>query len=210
MTALREKVENMSLFQKNKKAGVPSEHEQRLPPGQVLTEKFPVLTYGPTPKFDPEQWDFRIFGLVEAEVRWSYEEFMALPTVTVRADFHCVTRWSRLDNEWEGVSFREVMKHIKPLPSAKFATIFCDGGYTTNLSLEVLIDDDVLFAYRLDGEKLSPEHGWPLRLIVPKRYAWKSAKWVRGMELTEKDRPGFWENYGYHMDGDPWKEERYG
>jgi DMSO/TMAO reductase YedYZ molybdopterin-dependent catalytic subunit len=148
--------------------------------------------------------------LVKKEVRWSYEAFMALPKVAIRADFHCVTRWSRLDNEWEGVSIHEVMKHVKPLPSAKFVMIHCDGGYTTNLSLDVLIDDDVLFAYRHDGENLSPEHGWPLRLIVPKRYAWKSAKWVRGLELMAKNKPGFWENYGYHLDGDHWKEERYG
>lgn len=200
----------MRLLRKDKMTNVPPKLQRRTPPGQALTQKFPVLTYGPIPSFSPQSWDFRLFGLVEEEVHWSYEEFMALPKVTSRSDFHCVTRWSRLDNEWEGVSIHEMMQHVKLLPAAKFVTTHCDGDYTTNLSLNVLIDDDVLLAYHHDGEDLSPEHGWPLCLIVPKRYAWKSAKWVRGLEFMAQDLPGFWENYGYHMDGDPWEEERYG
>ena len=188
----------------------PADLKRRTPPGQTLTDKFPILTYGPTPTFDPGTWDFRMWGLVENEVRWSYSEFMALPPTKVVADFHCVTTWSRLDNEWEGVSFRELLTHVTPLPDAAFVMIHCDGGYTTNLSIEALVDDDVLFAYHHDGEDLDPEHGWPLRSIVPKLYAWKSAKWVRGLEFMSHDRPGFWEQNGYHMNGDPWTEERYG
>jgi len=180
-----------------------------IPPGQVVTSRFPVLHDGPIPPFDPQGWDFRVFGLVEEEVVFSYQEFMSLPKVEIASDFHCVTRWSRLDNLWEGVSFRELMKHIRPKPEAKYVMVHSDGGYTTNLPLPALLDDDVLFAYGHDGRDLTPEHGWPLRLVVPKRYAWKSAKWVRGLECIEDDRPGYWEARGYHNDGDPWKEERY-
>ena len=179
----------------------------RIPPGQMVTVRFPVLHVGPVPPFDPQTWNFRAFGLVEEEVTLSYQEFMDLPKVKVVADFHCVTRWSRLDNEWEGVSFRELMRRIRP--QAKYVLVHCHGGYTTNLPLEALLDEDVLLAYRHDGKDLSPEHGWPLRLVVPKRYAWKSAKWVRGLEFMEEDRPGYWEERGYHNRGDPWKEERY-
>ncbi|MCJ7667087.1 MAG: sulfite oxidase-like oxidoreductase [Anaerolineae bacterium] len=180
-----------------------------IPPGQVVTSKFPVLHVGPIPTFDPQRWDFRIFGLVEEEVVFSYQEFMSLPKVEIVSDFHCVTRWSRLNNLWEGVTFREVMKHIRPRPEARYVMVHSDGDYSTNLPLLALLDDDVLFAYRHDGRDLTPEYGWPLRLVVPKRYAWKSAKWVRGLEFREEDRPGYWEAHGYHNDGDPWKEERY-
>jgi len=181
----------------------------RIPPGQVVTSKFPVLHVGPIPTFDPQKWGFRLFGLVEEEVVFSYQEFMSLPKVEIVSDFHCVTRWSRLNNLWEGVTFRELMKHISPRPEARYVMIHSDGGYSTNLPLQALLDDDVLFAYRHDGRDLTPEHGWPLRLVVPKRYAWKSAKWARGLEFREEDRPGYWEAHGYHNDGDPWKEERY-
>ena len=187
----------------------PAEVKRRTPPGQYLTEKFPVLTYGPTPAFDAATWDFRMWGLVDSPVRWTYAEFMALPATKLVADFHCVTTWSRLENEWEGVTFRDLLGHLTPKPEAEFVMIHCDGGYTTNLSIEALLDGDVLFAYRHDGENLEPEHGWPLRSIVPKLYAWKSAKWVRGLEFMAADRPGFWEQNGYHMNGDPWTEERY-
>ena len=184
-------------------------HKPRIPPGQVVTSKFPILHVGSIPPFDPQRWRFRVFGLVEEEVVFSYQEFMSLPQVEIVSDFHCVTRWSRLGNVWEGVSFRELMKHIKPRPEARYVMVHSDGGYTTNLPLPALLDDDVLFAYGHDGRDLTPEHGWPLRLVVPKRYAWKSAKWVRGLEFMEHDRPGYWEARGYHNDGDPWKEERY-
>lgn len=181
----------------------------RIPPGQVVTSKFPVLHVGPIPPFDPQKWDFRLFGLVEEEVVFSYQEFMSLPKVEIVSDFHCVTRWSRLGNLWEGVTFQELMKHVRPKPDARYVMVHCDGGYSTNLPLQALLDDDVLFAYRHDGRDLTPEHGWPLRLVVPKRYAWKCAKWVRALEFMKDDRPGYWEAHGYHNDGDPWKEERY-
>lgn len=181
----------------------------RVPPGQFLTDKFPVLTYGPTPRVDLKEWKFHVLGLVEAPFTLTWEEFMALPKIQVVADFHCVTQWSRLNNEWEGVSFREVMKLAKPKPEAKFVMVFSDLGYTTNLALEDLMEENVLFAYRHDGNDLEPDHGWPLRLVVPKLYGWKSAKWVRGLDFMAEEKPGFWEDRGYHMRGDPWREERY-
>ena len=138
-----------------------------------------------------------------------WDQFMALPQTTVDAEFHCVTQWSRLENTWEGVLFTEVMKLIKPKPQAKFVMVHCYGGYSANLELDVLLDDDVLFAHKHDGEPLTPGHGWPLRLVVSKRYGWKSAKWVNGLEFMEHNEPGFWERRGYNMKGDPWKEERF-
>jgi len=181
----------------------------RVPPGQFVTEKFPVMTYGATPSFDKERWTFRIFGLVESPVTLTYEEFMRLPKFQVTADFHCVTQWSRLNNQWEGISFREVMRLVKTKPEAKFVMVHCHGGYTTNLALDVLMEEDVLFAYGHDGKPLAPDHGGPLRLVVPSRYGWKSAKWVRGLEFMAEDRPGFWEARGYNMNADPQKEERF-
>ena len=181
----------------------------RVPPGQAVTDKFPVLTYGGTPSFNPKTWDFKLWGAVEKPVALSYEQFMSMPKVQVTADFHCVTQWSRLNNVWEGVSISEVMKLITLKPEAKYVMVHADEGYTTNLPLKVLLDDDVLFAYKHDGKDLEPAHGWPLRLIVPKRYAWKSAKWVRGLEFMEQEYPGFWEMNGYHNDGDPFKEQRF-
>lgn len=187
----------------------PPEIEARIPPGQTLTEKWPILTYGRVPRCDPQTWDFRVFGLVDEEARWTFDEFMALPTTKITADVHCVTTWSLLGSEWEGVHIREIMRHIRLKPEARFAMQHCDGGYTTNLPVEVLLDDDVLLCYRRNGEEITPDHGWPLRLVVPKRYFWKSAKWVRALEFMAHDRLGFWENYGYHNNADPWKEERF-
>ena len=172
-------------------------------------EKFPVLTFGSAPKIDLETWQFRVSGLVEKELTLTWEEFMSLEKVTLDAEFHCVTQWSRLQNTWEGVAFNEVMKLIKLKPEAKYVMAHCYGGYSTNLSLDVATDDDVLFAYKHDGEPLSRDHGGPMRLVVPKRYGWKSAKWVNGLEFMAEDEPGFWEIRGYHMQGDPWKEERF-
>jgi DMSO/TMAO reductase YedYZ molybdopterin-dependent catalytic subunit len=183
--------------------------EPRLPPGQVRTDKWPVLQHGSVPRVDLSTWDFKVFGLVGTPVRWTWDEFVALPQVTVRSDIHCVTRWSRYDNEWRGVSFTEVMRHVAVKPEARFAVIHAEQGFTTNLSLTELIKDDVLFAWQHDGTDLTPEHGWPLRLVVPRRYFWKSAKWVRGIELVTDDRPGFWEQNGYHNEADPWNEERF-
>ena len=180
-----------------------------VPPGQFVTEKFPVLTFGATPSIDLSTWSFRVFGLVAAEVTLDWQEFTALTEVAVEAPFHCVTQWSRLTNRWEGVAFTELIKLVKPGPEARHVMAHCYGGYTTNLPLEVLMDDDVLFANRHDGAPLEPEHGGPLRLVVPKRYGWKSAKWVNGLELMAGDAAGFWEARGYHMSGDPLKEERF-
>ena len=180
-----------------------------VPPGQYVTEKFPVLTFGSTPRIDLATWRFRVFGLVEEELTLDWEQFVALPQGTVEAPFHCVTQWSRLQNTWEGVAFQEVMRLIKPKPEARHVMVHCFGGYTTNLPLDVLLDDDVLLAHRHDGEALGAEHGAPLRLVVPKRYGWKSAKWVNGLEFMAENAPGFWEVRGYNMNGDPLKEERF-
>ena len=185
------------------------EQEPRLPPGQVRTDKWPVLHYGAVPQVDLATWDFRVDGLVEQPVRWSYSEFLALPQVQVRSDIHCVTRWSRFDNLWQGVSFKELLRHVQVKAEARHAVFHAEQGFTSNLPLAELEQDDVLFAYRHDGRDLTPEHGWPLRLVVPRRYFWKSAKWVRGVELVAEDRPGFWEQNGYHNEADPWKEERF-
>ena len=182
---------------------------KRTPPGQVRTTKWPVLTYGLTPKFNPKTWTFRCFGLVDEEVSWTWEEFLALPRSEVFCDIHCVTRWSRLDNRFEGVHIREIMQRVHLKPEAKFIMIHADPGYTTNLSLTDLVDDDVILALSHDGQPLAPDHGGPLRLVVPKLYFWKSAKWLRGLELLDHDEPGFWERYGYHNDADYWEEERY-
>jgi DMSO/TMAO reductase YedYZ molybdopterin-dependent catalytic subunit len=189
---------------------VESPHQEpRLPPGQVRTDKWPVLHHGSVPTVDLKAWEFRVQGLVDHPVGWTWEQFRALPTVDVRSDIHCVTRWSRFDNTWHGVSFKEVLSRVAVKPEARFAVIHAEQGFTTNLALAELIKDDVLFAWQHDGEDLAPEHGWPLRLVVPRRYFWKSAKWVRAVELTAEDRPGFWERSGYHNEADPWREERF-
>ncbi|MFI5352824.1 MAG: sulfite oxidase-like oxidoreductase [Candidatus Binatales bacterium] len=186
-----------------------AELDARTPPGQILTDKFPVLSYGPTPRFDPRKWDFRVWGEVEEPLLLSYEQFRALPQSRQVSDFHCVTTWSRLDNAWEGVRARDLIKLIRLKPSARFVIVHCDGGYTTNLPLAEFDDDNVMLARRRDGRELEPDHGFPLRLIVPKLYGWKSAKWVRAIEFSAQDRPGSWEVRGYHNHADPWTEERY-
>jgi DMSO/TMAO reductase YedYZ molybdopterin-dependent catalytic subunit len=181
----------------------------RLPPGQRVVSGWPVFTHGDTPRIDLKEWRFRVWGEVEEEVTFTWEEFMALPKATITVDIHCVTQWSKMDTTWEGIPFRELMKHIRLKPEASHVMVHCYGGYTTNLSLEDLLDDTVVFAHKHDGQELTAAHGWPLRLVVPKLYFWKSAKWVRGLRLMDRNRPGFWEMYGYHERGDPWKEERY-
>jgi len=194
--------ERKELERKMREAG-------RLPPGQALTLKWPVLQYGSVPKFDPQAWDFRITGLVEQPLRLSWEEFNRLPTIEVTRDFHCVTRWSRFDNRWRGVPFSELLRLVKLQPRAGFVLVHAEQGYTANVPLPDLDRDDVLFATHHDGQPLTPEHGYPLRLIVPQLYAWKSVKWVRGIEFLDQDAPGFWEQNGYHMYGNPWKEQRF-
>ncbi len=183
--------------------------EGRLPPGQSLTEKFPVLTYGPTPPFDPATWDLRVFGSVEKEMRWNWEEFQKLPTKTITTDIHCVTRWSKFDTVWEGVAFKDFVNLFGLKPETRFVIAHCEYGYTTNTPLEAMLDDDVLLAYKYDGKPIEPDHGWPVRTLVPKLYLWKSAKFLRGLEFSPVDKPGFWENAGYHNNGDPFKEERF-
>jgi DMSO/TMAO reductase YedYZ molybdopterin-dependent catalytic subunit len=189
-----------------------TERTQRIPPGQVRTRKWPVLHAGPTPAFDRAHWTFHVFGLVERPWQCSYDEFLALPRVQVRADMHCVTRWSKLDNLWEGVSTREVLSHVQVKPEARYALVHSEHGFATNLPLADFLGEDCLFAWRHDGADLTPDHGYPLRLVVPRLYAWKSAKWVRAVELLADDRAGFWESWengGYHMRGDPWAEQRF-
>lgn len=180
----------------------------RVPPGQFLSNKFPVLTYGSTPKVDLDTWKFRVFGLVEQEVELTWDQFTKLTWTTVTADFHCVTQWSSLDNTWEGVTFPDLMALSQPKPEAKFVMAHCFGGYTTNLPLEVAMEEGLL-VHKQDGEPLGEGHGWPLRLIIPSRYGWKSAKWLNGIELIAEDAPGFWEQRGYNNNADPWKEERF-
>lgn len=185
--------------------------EGRLPPRQVLTHKWPVLHEGPVPPFDPTTWDLTVFPIpfVDHVKRFTWSAFAALPRVRVFADMHCVTRWSRLDNLWEGVATRELLNHVAVAPAAKFVMIHCAYGYTTNMTVADFFADDALFALRNDGADLTPDHGYPVRLVIPRLYAWKSAKWVRGIEFMESDRPGYWESGVYHMRGDPWNEERF-
>jgi DMSO/TMAO reductase YedYZ molybdopterin-dependent catalytic subunit len=185
--------------------------EARIPPGQTLTapNRWPLLHFGPVPKTDLSRWDFKVFGLVENELTFEHEQLRALPAVEFKADIHCVTGWSRLDDTWKGVPIREVLKRARPRPEAKYVMAYCDHGYTTSLPLAALDDDDVMLCYGWNGEDLTPEHGWPLRLLVPKKYFWKSAKWLRGLEFMARNRLGFWEQRGYHDEADPRKETRY-
>jgi DMSO/TMAO reductase YedYZ molybdopterin-dependent catalytic subunit len=181
----------------------------RLPPGQYLTEKWPVLHAGSVPKTDLTTWDFRVFGEVEEPVTLRYDELQALPQTEVTIDIHCVTRWSRFDTSFRGVHWRELAKLVRPKPRAHFLVAHAEQGFTTNVPLAALEDDEALIAWDAYGQPLEPEHGWPLRLVVPSRYFWKSAKWLRGLELLPSDQPGFWERYGYHNDADYRQEERY-
>jgi len=181
----------------------------RLPPGQYLTEKWPVLHAGQVPDVDLAAWDLRVFGEVEKEVTLTYDELRALPATEVTSDIHCVTRWSRFDAHFKGVHWRELAKLCNPKPSARFVVAHAEHGFTANSPLSAIEDDDALVVYEADGEPLTPDHGWPARLFVPTKYFWKSAKWLRGLELRAADQPGFWERYGYHNDADFWKEERY-
>jgi DMSO/TMAO reductase YedYZ molybdopterin-dependent catalytic subunit len=185
----------------------PAADPSRLPPGQYETRDFPVLSAGPTPHSGVDSWDFSISGAVGAERGWTWSEFQALPTETVTVDIHCVTKWSKFDTTWTGVSVDRLLEGVDPRGS--FVVAWCDGGYTTNLPLADLRDGQAWVAYEYAGEPLAPEHGGPARLLVPHLYFWKSAKWVRGLKLTERDEPGFWEGYGYNNYGDPWKEQRY-
>ena len=179
----------------------------RIPPGQYVTDGFPVLSAGPTPRTTPEKWTFSITEGVETRKSWSWQEFRALPAESVTVDIHCVTRWSKLDTQWRGVSVDTLLTGIEH--EASYVLAFCDGGYTTNMPIEDVTDGKAWIAFDFGGQPLDPEHGGLARLLVPHLYFWKSAKWVRGLTLRDHDEPGFWETYGYHMYGDPWKEQRY-
>jgi DMSO/TMAO reductase YedYZ molybdopterin-dependent catalytic subunit len=195
--------------------------EGRLPPGQSLTQKFPVLHYGPVPRFDPATWDFRIWGEVENDVRWTWDEFNQLPRTKVMMDLHCVTRWSKFDTEWEGVSIKTLLDEgfIKLKPTAQYVVEHAEYGYTTNLPIEVVLQPNFLLATHFDGEPLAPDHGYPLRGVIgaiPDRkdlkdpYLWKGAKWIRSLQFSANDRPGFWEQAGYHNEANIWTEQRFG
>ena len=181
----------------------------RVPPGQYTTTDFPVLSAGPTPRVPLEQWSFEIKGLVKQPVRWTWNEFRKLPSRFYTVDIHCVTKWTRLDTQWEGVSLDTLFQAVEIDPKARFLVAFSDGDYTTNLPLDDVTGGKAFIGFSFGGAPLAPEHGGPARLVVPHLYFWKSAKWVRGLNLMERDEPGFWESLGYNNHGDPWKEERY-
>lgn len=194
--------------------------EGRLPPGQALTQKFPVLHYGAVPPFDPQTWDFKVWGAVEEPLRLTWEEFEQLPRTTLKMDIHCVTRWSKFDTTWEGVSVKALIDSglIRLKPEVKFVIQHAEYGYTSNLPLEVVLQENFLLATHYDGQPIAPDHGYPLRGIVgaiPEKkdlktpYFWKGAKWLRGLEFSTEDKPGFWEQAGYHNDADVWMEERF-
>jgi len=206
----------MALMHDDKSKDLPTivspdtQREDRLPPGQSRTVKWPVLDASGPPQLSGLEWSFSAFGLVKQPMRWTWNEFQELPRVKVLGDFHCVTRWSQLDNEWEGVATREIQKLVKISPEAKFVVAHgYDDDWTTNMPLEAFLAEDALLADRRNGEPISLEHGGPMRLIIPQLYAWKSAKWIRAVEFLSEDEAGFWEREGYHMNGDPWREERF-
>ncbi len=184
--------------------------QNRIPPGQHLVKSWPALHHGSVQRIDPTKWTFSIFGLVEAPRKLSFDEFTALPHVEVLSDIHCVTSWSKLDNLWEGISTSQIRDLAKIKPDAKYVMVHGAAGFTTNLSMDDFFQEDVLFVLMHDGEVLDAQHGFPVRLVVPRLYFWKSAKWVTGVEFMAENGPGFWESNGYHMRGDPWNEERYG
>lgn len=188
-----------------------SDIKARIPPGQFETDEFPVLSAGPTPRASRDRWDFSIYGEITEDLKWTWDEFLKLPPETVKVDIHCVTKWTKLDTVWTGVSVDTLLKDINldGQPAVGYLIAFCDGGYTTNLPLADVRNGKAWIAYEYDGRPLAAEHGGPARLLVPHLYFWKSAKWVRGFKLVTENRPGFWESAGYHDYGDPWKEQRY-
>ena len=180
----------------------------KVPEGQSVTERFPVLTYGPTPRVEEQELEVRVFGLAE-EKTFGWQDFLAMPQTTLTQDFHCVTHWSKLDVTWTGILTTEFMKYIEPHKNATHVMFYCYGGYTTNLALDDFLAEGCMLVHKLEGEPIPTEHGGPLRTLIPHLYAWKSAKWLNGIEFMDGDKPGFWERNGYHMRGDPFKEERY-
>jgi DMSO/TMAO reductase YedYZ molybdopterin-dependent catalytic subunit len=186
-----------------------SAHDERIPPGQYETRDFPVLSAGPTPRVPLAEWTFALEGLVETPVQWTWEQFNALPRDSFTRDIHCVTKWSKLDTHWEGISVETLLSHVTLKPEAQFVMAFCYGGYTTNLPLADLRDGKAYVGLRFEGQPLAPEHGGPARLVVPHLYFWKSAKWIQGLRFMATNEAGFWEQYGYSIYGDPWREQRY-
>jgi DMSO/TMAO reductase YedYZ molybdopterin-dependent catalytic subunit len=179
----------------------------RVPPGQHVVNDFPVLSAGPTPRVPLSEWTFSVVGEVDEPKRWTWDEFRKLPTETFTVDIHCVTKWTKLDTTWTGVSLATILEQVET--AADYAVAYSDGGYTTNLPVDDLMGQQAWIAFEYDGQPLDPEHGGPARLLVPHLYLWKSAKWVRGISLQNEEEPGFWESNGYHMRGDPWREQRY-
>lgn len=188
---------------------VPQELAHRIPPGQVVTDRFPILHEGEVPKYDMAEWSLRVFGQVAEEKTFSYDDLLALPRTQIQCDIHCVTRWSKLDTVWEGVRFRDFLQHLDVKPEGKYVMIHADNDYETNVPLADLMGDDILLAMTFDGQPLTLKHGWPLRLVVPHLYFWKSAKWIRGIEFMTEDREGFWERNGFHNVADPFEEQRF-
>lgn len=199
----------LDLFKSAERKRLERDNAHRIPPGQSLTTGFPVLHYGPVPRVDLSTWDFKVTGLVHEPLVLSWDELLKLPAKKVTADIHCVTRWSKLDTTWEGVDVKQLLKRVKPRLNARYVSASCEYGFTTSVPLDVLNDDDTLLAYAYEGKPLTPEHGYPLRLLVPKRYFWKSAKWLRALSFLDEDRLGFWERHGYHNNADFWKEQRF-
>ncbi|MFN8482234.1 MAG: sulfite oxidase-like oxidoreductase [Anaerolineae bacterium] len=202
----------LQRVQRLRRADAAREHDQgtdRLPPGQALTLKFPVLTYGSTPNVRPDDWTFEVWGLVEEPKTWTWDEFLAIGAKEQVCDIHCVTRWSKFDTLWKGIPFKAVYEQLKPKPGADYVMLHSYGGYTTNMRVDEMLDDSVMFAYEYEGKPLERDHGGPMRALVPRLYFWKSAKWVRGLEFMNTNRPGFWEMYGYHIHGDYRLEQRF-
>lgn len=188
---------------------VPETLQHRVPPGQVIASRWPVLHQGVVPPFDPETWDLRVWGLVDSPRSWTWAQLQTLPSATVNGDLHCVTRWSTLDHVWTGVMPAAIVDLVGVMSSARFVLLHGEGGYTANVPIDVFLEGNVVLATHHDSEPLTPEHGAPLRAVIPDRYAWKSVKWLRGMEFLAEDRPGFWEAFGYSNGADPWREERF-
>lgn len=203
---------SMNKAERIKRTRVPavdSALSKRLPPGQVLTERFPILHEGEVPAYDLQTWELRVFGAVEKEVILTYEQILNMPQTSVTVDIHCVTRWSRFDNTFTGVKFRDFIKELGIQPKSQYVMLHADQDYTANLLLSDLDRDDVLLAHSFEGKPLTDKHGWPLRLVVPHLYFWKSVKWICGIEFIDENKPGFWEQNGFHINGDPFKEERF-
>lgn len=198
-----------NVFKSAQRKQLESEQAHRVPPGQSLTSGFPVLHYGPVPRVDLQKWSFKVTGHVHQPITLTWDELRRLPTKQVTADIHCVTRWSKLDTTWDGIDLRTILDLVKPKLSARYVVASCEYGFTTSVPIELLREPDTLLAHTYEGKPLAPEHGYPLRLLVPKRYFWKSAKWLRSLSFLDEDQLGFWERHGYHNNADFWKEQRY-